>query len=221
MVIALDAPQKPTREFAIECLTGVLREAAGSLPEEIANLSLDELEQMRKPTEIDYFLRKNLWKQVELVKTGVISSIEPIRIYQGVCTRANYEKLIKNHVRIAWLLVHPGEDMERAEMGFSIGLKNLIKFVSKEPDQFTASAFLKAMEMLWNRVHGPVPTKIDARHAHVNLNKPIAPNGVTPQSSIEQLNRLRNQLSGQERDVSETGSIDAGGTGEAGVRTQG
>lgn len=195
MTTALKAPDKPTREFAIASLTGVLRNAAESLPEEIAVLTIEELETKRKPTQIDFFLRKNLWKQVELVQKGAFTEIDAVDIYRGVCARNSYENLAKNPERVAWLLIHPSESHDRAEAGFEIGLTNLLKFVAKEPTAETAGAFLKAMEMLWNRVHGPVVQRIDSRHATLNLNKPIA----KPPGKENRLEELKAKL--ESRDV--------------------
>ena len=154
-------------------------------------MSLEEIESVRTPTGVDFALRKNLWKRVELVQAGVISQIEPIDIYGGVCSRTAYERVATNPHRIAWLLTNPTEDIQRAEVGFSIGLTNLIKFVSKEPNAETAGPFLKAMEMLWNRVHGPVVQRIDSRHAHVNMNKPVNP---PTADKSERLQELKSKL---------------------------
>lgn len=183
---ALPQTMGPTREFAIASLTGNFRIAADNLPADIASMTLEELEAHRTPTEVDYFLRRNLWRQVELVHKGIAEKVEPVSVYSGVCSKQNYEMLSKNMYRVAWLLTSPLDSRDRAEAGLSIGITNLLKFVAREPTAETASAFLKAIEMLWNRVHGPVVTKIESKHAHINMNKPIG-NVIDPGSRIEEL----------------------------------
>lgn len=213
MVVKSDAP--PTRELVISCLTGEFRAVAESLPPELVEMSIEELQAIRKPTEVDYFMKKNLWKQAELAQKGAISTITAASVFKGVCTETNFlTRVIKNQARIAWLLSPPQEDLDRATFGFQVGLTNLIKFVSKEPTAETAGAFLKAMEMLWNRVHGPVAQiqKIDKRSAHVNLNKPMAPSPVEGAGS--RLEELKSKILESTRDVTPNeASDDEGETG--------
>jgi hypothetical protein len=80
---------------------------------------------------------------------------------------------MKNPHRMAWLLIYPQDDVERLKAGLSMGITRLIEFVSKPVTEDTAGAFLKALEIMFNRVHGPVVQKIEAKHAHLNMNKPI------------------------------------------------
>lgn len=199
MTTSLTPPLRPTREFAISILTGLMREAADSLPADIAAMSVADLEDVRKPTEIDFFLRRNLWKQVEIAQKANITELQPVTIYSGVCSKQNYEKITLNPVRVAWMLTPPNLDLERLEAGLSIGLTNLMKFVAKEPTSETAGAFLKAIEFLYNRVHGPIVQRVDARHAHMNLNKPIAGQPLAP--AAERMGGIQEKL-GDARDVS-------------------
>lgn len=198
MTPALTSQERPTREFAISVLHGNFRELSESLPEEIASMSLDALEEKRKPTETDYFLRKNLWKQVELAQKGIVSHITPAMVYGGICSKQNFDYFVKTPLKLAWLLTYPEGVQERLEAGLSIALTNLLKFVSKEPTAETAGAFIKATEILLNRVQGPIIQKIQAQHAHMNLNKPMAsqlPHGA------DRLEELKAKLV-QPRDVS-------------------
>jgi hypothetical protein len=203
MTQMLIAPIRPSREFAISLLSGNLKAAAESVPEDLLRLSGQELEDIRTPTTVDYLLRKSFWKQVELAyKTGE-TSITAASIYDGICTKQNWEhKFVPTPYRIAWLLCYPETHMELMENGLTIGVHNLLKFIAKEPDRNTASAFIKAIDLLLNRVHGPVIQKIQAQHAHahMNLNKPLASNE-TPEEAMKKLEDLRAQLMAP-RDVS-------------------
>lgn len=209
MVPVTQAQPRPTREFAIASLTGVFKEAAENLPIDVAMKTLIELETERKPTEVDYFLRRNLWKQVELVQNGVIPAIEPVSIYGGVCSKQNFEdRVVTSPLRVAWLLIHPSTTHERLEAALSVGLTNLLAFVAEKPNADTIGAFLKAIEILMNRVHGPVIQKIQAQHAHVNLNKPI-PGQITARDALGKLEEMKQQLL-QEKDVTPVGDGESG-----------
>lgn len=189
--------ERPTREYAISLLSDRFRQAAESLPEDLAKMSEVELEDKRKPTHVDYMLRKNFWEQVRLAQRGGIQWIKAIDVYRGVCSHQNFEdRVITNPIRVAWLLSYPEEPHELLETGLSIGLKNLIKFISKEPDATTAAAFMKAMEMLLNRVQGPVVQRIEARHAHahLNVNGGSQVRSTNPEDVQARLNELKAKL---------------------------
>jgi hypothetical protein len=203
-----------TREFAISCLKGEVRRAAESLSHEVAIMSADEILGKQKITEIDYLLRKNLWKQVELAQKGAIGEIEPVSIYKGVCSKQNFYNILDNPYRMAWILLNPQKDMSVMEAGLGVGLRRLLEFISKPVTPDTAGPFLKAIEILLNRVHGPVVQvqKIDKRSAHVNLNKPVAPSPVEGAGS--RLEELKSKILESTRDVTPNeASDDEGETG--------
>lgn len=191
--VKIDAT-RATREQAIEALTGVWKNAAETMPPEIALMDIDALESVRKPTEIDFFLRRNLWKQVDMVQNGLIPDIAPADIYRGVCSKQNYDRIATTPHRLAWILLPPTEDSERLAAGLSIGITNLVKFVSREPTAETASAFMKAIEFLYTRVHGPVVQRIDARHAHAHVNMKDAP--AAPEDVKNRIEELKAKLVG-------------------------
>jgi hypothetical protein len=99
---------------------------------------------------------------------------------------------------MAWFLTPPMHDTELMEAGVKIGLRNLVKFVSKEPTAETASAFIKALEVLLNRVHGPVVQRIDARHAHAHMKVAAPVNQLSPADEAARLEALKAKLAGQE-----------------------
>jgi hypothetical protein len=182
-----DAP-RVTREFTIELLSGEFRNSVEALSPDLANQSQSELEQSRKPTEVDYLLRKRLWQLSHEAMVKGDKCLEAIDVYGGICSRNTFfSKVLTSPQRVAWIMTHPQHDITRMEAGFSVGLTNLLDFVAKAPTAETAGAFLKAMEMLWNRVHGPVIQKIQAQHAHVNMNKPLAQQNVDPNARLEEL----------------------------------
>jgi len=161
-----------------------------ALPEELLLKSATDLGEMRKITEIDWFLRRNLWIQIGLAHSGKIKEVTPISIYAGVCSKQNFEHAIKNPIRVAWYLSEPQQDMDRLKAGLEIGITRLLEFVERGPMPGEASSFMKAIELLMNRVHGPVKTIIESKHAHLNLNKPIQANT----NINERIDQLKSKL---------------------------
>lgn len=178
-----------TRNEVIAFFDGRLRAAFESIPDAIAELPQSDLEKQRKPTEIDYFLRESLWKAVESAQKAGITTLYGSAIYGPVCSHQAFERVMVSPLRLAWLLLPPNEDKERMRVGLSLGMTNLLEFVAKPPTAETANAFLKAMEMLLNRVHGPLIQRIEAKHAHMNMNKPIAGPPTNVNDRLEELKK--------------------------------
>lgn len=185
--------QALTREDVVTFTRGRLREGFENLPIELVGLTQSEVEKLRKPTENDYFLRQNLWNAVRNAqKLGKTEIFYP-EIYGGICTEHAFQIAMATPLRLAYYLTPPTEDKSRMAAGLSIGISNLIDFVSKPVDPDTAGAFLKAIEILLNRVHGPVIQRVDARHAHVNLNKPVH-STLPPDDQQKRLGELKEKL---------------------------
>jgi hypothetical protein len=185
----------PTRLDAIALFRGKFREALEGIKPETLALTLDELEELRNPSEIDYLLRKNLWKQVELAKKSGFDELTTASIYSPVCSSQAFDKVMKNDVRLAWLLMHPREAIDEMRSLLSMGMARMRKdFMTMPMNERTAGHFLKAIDLLMNRVHGPVAQKIEAKHAHLNLNKPRASQLETPNDVIARLDELKEKL---------------------------
>lgn len=194
-----------TREVAISLLRMDFKEAAENIPQDILDMSEAELFAIRKPTRTDYFLRKNLWKQVERAINEGADSITATAVYSRVCSKQNFDRIFKLHHRLAWMLFPPKEDADKWEETLSFGLDRLRnELMTMEINEKTAGTFLKALGMLMDRVHGPVVQRIDARYATLNMNKPIQ--GSTPTEAMKQIEELKAKL--DQRDVKE---IDSGG----------
>lgn len=181
------------RSTNIKFLAGESRIAAESIPDELACLTQDELEVMRRPTAIDFWLKKSLWSCFEKAKSGAIVEIWPRDIYTGVCSKQAFFKIIVNPIRMAWLMSIPVVDKDMAAASLSAGLHNLFKFVSKEPTQETIGAFIRAIDFLYTRVHGPVVQRIDSRNVNVNVNRDELP--PTVEAANARLMELKHKLS--------------------------
>jgi hypothetical protein len=159
----------------------------------MASMNQDQLEELRKPTEIDYFLRKKLWILVNSAQNGAISEIHGVDVYKGVCSKQLFYNILKEPKRVAWLLTVPHTDQEMVEAALNIGLRNLMKFVSKEPTAETAGPFMKAVEFLYNRVHGPLVQTTRNLNVNVNKNQTI-PSPQTPEDANKRLEEIKAKL---------------------------
>lgn len=195
MTPQISAKTLPTRLEAIALFRGKFREALEGIKPEILEMTIDELEETRNFSDIDYLLRKNLWKQVDLAIKSGFEELTTVSIYGSICSQQAFDKVIKNPHRLAWLLMHPQEDIDQMRSLLSMGISRLRKdFMTMPMNERTAGHFLKAIDLLMNRVHGPVAQKIEAKHAHLNMNKPIATQLDTPHDVIARLDELKEKL---------------------------
>lgn len=169
-------------------LTGALRKDVDAIPPEIMAMTMDQLEQKYTISHIDYFLRQNLWKSIGVAQKLGKTEIPAVSIFEGVCSAQNFEGYVrKNPYRLAWILMKPVQVTEIMEESLDFGIKKLRVWLSTVYlDADTIGPFIKAVEMLMNRVKGPVVHRIEAKHAHLNMNKPIAAPG-DPNARLEEL----------------------------------
>ena len=133
-----------------------------------------------------------------------MTHIKTVSVYRDICTRQNFDQVIRTPIRVAWLLTYPYHDTERMRAGLNIAITRLLEFVSRNVTNDSAPAFLKAVEILLNRVHGPVVQRIESKHAHLNLNKPIP--HPTNEDATQRIEELKAKLL-EAREVKETVEI--------------
>ncbi len=180
--------------------SGELRASMEAIPLEILQMSTDDLEEKRIPTDYDYLLRKSMWKQIEIAQKNGISEISNVLVYGPVCSRQAFDAVIKSPLRIAWLMIPPDHDVERMRgiLGMSLGRLGR-KMATMDINEKSLGNYLRAIEFLMNRVHGPVIQKVEAKHAHLNLNKPI----ISEAPDHDRLESIREKLAAA-REVTET-----------------
>lgn len=201
----------PSRDAVIGYFGGEFRKALEALPDDILVLTLDELEARRQPQENDYLLRRNFWREVEFAKKSGGTDIQMVAVYGSVCSRQAFDKLLSNSLRLAWILIPPLSDIDRMRGILNIALGRLSRGITvMEVNEKTLGNYLKAVELLMNRVHGPIIQKIDARHAHLNMNKPIE--AFNPEDALKKIENLKAQI--EQREVKEIYTTDAGGVSE-------
>jgi hypothetical protein len=161
----------------IAFLTGSKTQLAyENAPEELRKMSEIDLFKTGNIGEKDYFLRKNLWKNVEIAQKAGVFRITEASIYGDVMSAQNYYvSFLTNPHRVCWLMTPPTDSREIMEEALFYGLSRLRnELLTMTINEKTAPTMLKAIEFLANRTWGPVVQKIEAKHAHLNMNKPIA-----------------------------------------------
>lgn len=177
-----------------ELFDGKLRECMMSISPELSELSQVELEEIRKPTETDYKLRERLWFLIENAQKAQISHIQAVRVCEGILSEQRLFSIIENQPRLAWIMLRPVEDQKK----MATLLQQMLQKIENEvlPKTITDNnlgAYLKLLEFLTNRVHGPLIQRVDARHAHVNLNKPVH-STLPPDDQQKRLGELKEKL---------------------------
>lgn len=192
-----------TREEIIALFHGDLRLALESLPASVSIMTLDEIEAQRVPNENDYLMRRNLWREVDQARKSGETKIDAVDIFGSVCSKQAFTKVLQNPLRLAWLLIPPQQDIDRMRNILDMSLGRLSRTMATiDINEKSLGHYLKALDMLMNRVLGPVVQRLDARHATVNLNKPIQGNI----DGLNQIEELKEQI--VQRTVKE---IDSGG----------
>lgn len=187
------ATQEVTLEQAILFSEGMLRLALENIPNEILAMPMHELEELSPPREIDYLLQRNFWKAVNNAARQENPKIILSHIYNGVCSKQNFQKIMNSPHRLAWIVNFPKKDMERMEGMLSAGLGKIEReILTMKINDKNAGHFLKLIEMLMNRVHGPLIQRIESKHAHYKV--PPAANPDTVKDVNQRLEELKSKL---------------------------
>lgn len=173
------ATPKVTLDQAISYAEGMLKLALENIPNEILAMPMHELEELSPPREIDYLLQRRFWKIVNDASNQENPKIVLTHIYNGICSKQNFQKIMSSPHRLAWIVNFPKNDMERMEGMLSAGLGKIEReILTMKLNDKNTGYFLKLIEMLMNRVHGPLIQKIEAKHAHMKVKAPEVPQDV-------------------------------------------
>jgi hypothetical protein len=161
-------------DIALEMTTGLLRVAVESVPMELRNLSTSELEQMRQPSPTDYALRQSFWAAIEKAKSNGEPHIRISQVYNNICSKQSFHQTCENHVRMAFILNRPKDDLGRLRDILQVAIGRFETYIATAPiNEKSAGHYMKAMELLMNRVHGPMVQRIEAKHAHIKVPAPV------------------------------------------------
>ena len=179
-----------THEAIASLFDGKFRDRALAIPHELIEKSQAEIEDMRPPNENDYRLRERLWFLVDQARETGATKIMNVRLYDGILTAQSWERVMDSSVRLAWLFKRPMDDKKKMQTHLQMLLQKVEREILPKAvtDQNLAS-FLKLLEFLVNRVHGPVVQRIESRNLNMDISG-SAPN-VSPASRDEILEKIK------------------------------
>jgi hypothetical protein len=179
---------RTTVEEAIGYTEGLLRVGLDNLPPELILLTRAEIEAQRPPSEVDILIQRNFWAVVEKAKKEGETSIKQTHIFAGACSERAFQRLLENPIRLAYMLHNPIDDIDRMRNMLVNGLARMENELLKMPiTEKSAGHFIKALDLLINRVHGPMVQRIEAKHAHIKMNQP-------PPESTKDVNQRLDEL---------------------------
>ena len=163
------------------------------------NKSEHELIRILKPADIDDKLRLLFWKEYERAQdagTGMVM----VNVYSKIMGRDNFYEVMKNPRRVAWLMSPPEDYMISLEAALDHGRRNMEKIMKMklfdEKGKLKAAEakiFLKAYELLDNRVRGAVVQRIEQKTASLHVHK--GSDGIGA-DALEELEKLRKKQDG-------------------------
>ena len=135
------------KSLAISKFSGLFHQRMSELTNDVLLLTEAELETKFRPTPADFFMRRNFWKKTEEAEAAGIEQIESASVYIGVVTRQYfYENILKNPLRLAWILSPIREHTQLIEEGFYFALKKVRDELLTMPvNEKTAPALMKAL----------------------------------------------------------------------------
>jgi hypothetical protein len=149
-----------------------------------------------KPSDTDDKFRLLFWKEYNRAQDNGTTMRMP-NVYSPVMSREGYNSMIDNIHRIAWIIKPPEEYMISLEAALNKGRENIERIMTlnlfDKKGKFLkgeAQIFLKAYELLENRVKGAVVQRMEQKMAslHVHAKQPA----ITGED-IQLLEKLREQ----------------------------
>lgn len=164
----------------INLVSDSIREAILNIAQnhsEFLELSERRLQSILQPSDTDDKLRICFWREYNRAQdlgTGMKMS----NIYSPVMSKENFLKLLENPRRVAWIIKPPEEYMVSLEASLNHGKENLNALMKMNLfdekgnlKKAEASIFVKAYELLDNRVKGAVVQRIEQKTASLHVHK--------------------------------------------------
>lgn len=192
--------------------------AVKKVPQEYWSCSEDELRELAKPSQTDYALRVVFWNEVRLSEQDKIP-IKPYRIYQGICSYANWhQNILSVPAKLAWLL-HPLRNYEKClEPLLAVMVQRYWEIIQlpihdKKGNVMVSSA--KLILQLGKQIEDRLLGSSVQRIASQSMQVPTQPKdelsqrpGESVQAYMERLEREIKELDRQERELMHLPPID-------------
>lgn len=212
-------------EFAlVRCLTGKLKEAVLAVPPEFREKTDKELVDFAELelTRIDYALRASFWREYGRAMSLGLTTLDPKRIFAGVCTGDHFLRILKQPGRVAWLVLP--QQAYKVEMEAILGratsrLWELMEMDVSDPKHpkricpRRADLLLKVITMVNDRVKGMAVQRVEKKSATVKVTDTTVRNSALPAPSIDELRARLAQL--QETPIGQDRGQGSPGDGQA------
>ena len=183
-----------SRLDVISYLAPNMRRLFSGVPDDLLDKTDLDLEEMFSPTAVDWGLRRRLWKLYEQATKGVLEEIQPVDIYEDICSRQNFFRLIKNPLKLSWYSIPPMAYDTLLDRGLYLGLSKVIEYVQRTKiDAKNFGKFLQLVEQFANRVVGPVTQKLETKNLSVNFSHDVGALS-NPESVNKKLEELKTKL---------------------------
>lgn len=157
-----------------------------------------ELQVLLRPTDLDDRLRVAFWAEYERSQDNN-RAMQMKNVYGPFISKQHfYATIMESPQRIAWIIKPPENHMLSSEASLHNGKNTMAKIMRMEVfddagniDTKRASIFLKAYEMLENRVRGAVVQKNISAHMH---SKVPDENSEEARRELEELEQKRNAI---------------------------
>lgn len=147
-----------------------LVKAVSQIAPEIQLMDEAALARAFKPTPLDYALKKQLWsKFYEAEKLG--TRLKMVDIFDGLCTNQYfYNELIKNPIRVSWLVTPPMNTEALVEEAFRFSFQRVRDdILTMAVTEKSAPILLKAFQIFADRHLGPVVQRIESKNLNVDV----------------------------------------------------
>ncbi len=221
-----------TPRTLLSLVTLRLRELITALPTELVDRPEHEvINQIRKehptwiPSEIDFGIRLNFWKEYTWAQKHNIQMRLP-DIYRNVCSENYFFNLIKDEKRLAYILCEFPDDAQKRKVGLSLLWNEIVKIINMPvpinlktgvPEPKIMSLKVDLFKFLYAYEHGQAPQTINQTTKNLNYNIDATPPAPESMEDIdEKIRQLEaktiDQLPGEpllpvERVVQEAGRV--------------
>jgi hypothetical protein len=184
-----------------DCLSGRLREAVESVPQELFTLPDSELEELGNINKIDRMLRIQLW-EVYGSSMNKNEVVQPRDVFNGICTRQNFYYLLNIPAKVAYYMRQPPGYLNKLKEAHEIGINKLrdeilrAKVVDADGnmDPKAATVLLKAIEFLDVRVKGAIVHRVETKNLNVDVTADLPSTPEDVELLRARVNEMRERL---------------------------
>ncbi len=166
-------------DAALSVLSDKLRQRHAEVPQELLEMSDEELEKQFSFTKTDRIIRICLWKEIARAQELNLPKINIVRMLRGICSEPTFFKHLKNDFKVAYYLRPPQTYESQVGELIDIGVKKLreafdakLVYSNGHLDARAAKTLLDILAYFEDRTKGAIEQKIkmDAKMQNSNMN---------------------------------------------------